>query len=135
MDLRVRVRAAEQAPRDLYVEIDAERRVSDLVQALADRCQVELGEVPVGLYGRRRQAWLEPGQTLREAGLRQGESLQLGPHGSGITDSAPTPAVVTLLVQGGPSAGRRIPLDAGEHQVGRSPECDVVIDDPAASRV
>ncbi|MDT4997777.1 MAG: segregation ATPase FtsK/SpoIIIE, family, partial [Pseudonocardiales bacterium] len=74
-------------------------------------------------------------------GSRVHERLLLGtpPLVSGSTiAAAPTPdpaaAGLSLDVVGGRSAGRFQPLRYGQIVVGRGPRCDLVLDDPAASR-
>nr|WP_255480938.1 FtsK/SpoIIIE domain-containing protein [Quadrisphaera sp. RL12-1S] len=47
-------------------------------------------------------------------------------------DRGPTAAVLTVLT--GPHAGRQVELPAGTAVIGRDPRCDVVVDDPLASK-
>ena len=125
MALRVRLELPGGETRDVAVEIDADRRVAELAAALAGRGSP--------LECRRLGGRLDPAATLREAGLRSGDRIAAG-RVEAATRAAGSP-LVELLVAGGPCSGRRIPLPAGSHRLGRSPVCDVVIEDPAVSRV
>jgi S-DNA-T family DNA segregation ATPase FtsK/SpoIIIE len=135
MDLRLRIDAAGHRARDLFVQIDGGRQVADLADALADRFDVPNGEGRMGLYRRRQNAWLEPDSRVADVHFRDGEELVLAPAASALASRGHGPTTATLLVTGGPCAGLSFPLPPGEHQVGRSPECDIVIDDGAISRV
>jgi DNA segregation ATPase FtsK/SpoIIIE, S-DNA-T family len=104
---------------------------------------------------------LDPADRLVDTGLVSGETVVLvarpetppasdalhrtaakvwGTLLDATAERPPKPAVVaaepdgetfSLDVTGGPEAGRLVPLRPGEVTVGRSPSCDVVLDDPA----
>jgi S-DNA-T family DNA segregation ATPase FtsK/SpoIIIE len=63
---------------------------------------------------------------LSELALRWGDELRFG----GAPTQSP-PAAAELVVHGGPQAGRRIPLAAGVHRIGR--DAAVTLDDPTLS--
>ena len=130
MSLRVRLELPGGDARDVAIEIDAERRVAELAGALAGH--LALPEPPALACG-RLGGRLDPDATLRQIGVRSGDRLVVG--GAGEPAPAPPRAQVELLVAGGPCSGRRVPLAAGSYRVGRSASCDVVLDDPAVSRV
>src|SRR5205823_4444076 len=71
------------------------------------------------------------GTPLAEADLLDGDELVL------VREAPPAErepaAALELVVVGGPDAGRRFPLPAGERFVGRDPACEVAVDDPALS--
>jgi DNA segregation ATPase FtsK/SpoIIIE, S-DNA-T family len=130
MTLRLQLDLAAGS-RWLAVDIDPSRPVAELREALLRHAGA--GSDLPALVCRRTGRRLDPGETLRQAGLRAGDRLAFAPDGL-RPPGEPTP-VVDLLVAGGPGAGRRHPLAAGAHRVGRSPACEVVVDDPTVSSV
>jgi DNA segregation ATPase FtsK/SpoIIIE, S-DNA-T family len=128
--LRVRLELPGGDTRDVVVEIDPERRVEELAGALAGHLGLD---APPALDCARLGGALAPDATLRRSGLRSGDRLLVGSAGTPGPDR-PRP-LVELLVAGGPCGGRRVPLGPGSYRVGRSPTCDVVLADPAVSRV
>ncbi|MBO0702519.1 MAG: FHA domain-containing protein, partial [Candidatus Dormibacteraeota bacterium] len=135
MELRTRVEVPGRPAEDLYVDIDGERRVSDLTQVLASREDLQAPPGFLGLYCRRTATWLDRAATVRESGIRAGDELLLAPHGALVQEADGTGPITLLLVTGGPQAGRRFPLTPGVYAVGRAPECDVVVEDGAMSRL
>ncbi|MFZ0216503.1 MAG: FtsK/SpoIIIE domain-containing protein [Candidatus Dormiibacterota bacterium] len=135
MELRLRIEIPGAPVHDVFCDIDAERRVSDLAQALADKAGLPAPPGHLGLFCRRRVDWLKPSATIRQSAVRSGDELVLAPQGAALAGIGETPPALVLLVTGGPLAGLRFPLAPGTHQVGRSPECNVVLDDPSLSRV
>lgn len=120
---------------DLYLDVDGDRRISELTQVLAGRERLEAPPGFLGLYNRRAAAWLDRTVTVRQAGIRAGDELVLAPHGALLREGGGAGPVTLLLISGGPQAGRRFPLAPGAYSVGRAPECDVVIQDAALSRL
>ena len=135
MELRTRVEALGRPAEDLYLDIDGDRRVSDLTQMLAGRENLTSPPGFLGLYSRRTSSWLDRTATVRQAGIRAGDELVLAPHGALVGDADGTGPVTLLLVSGGPQSGRRFPLAPGVYAIGRAPECDIVIQDSALSRL
>ena len=137
MELRLHVEVPGVGVRGVFLDIDGERTIADLIGALVARWQLPVDPRRLAVFVRRREGWLDPRETVRATGLRSGDQIVLSaPDAPG----APTPDEVThgvaeLLVTGGPQAGAHVPLPPGEHQVGRSRECDVHLGDPALSRV
>ena len=137
MELRLHVEVPGVGVRGVFLDIDRERTIADLIGALVARWQLPVDPSRLAVFVRRREGWLDARETVRATGLRSGDRIVLSaPDAPG----APTPDEVThgvaeLLVTGGPQAGVQIPLPPGEHQVGRSRECDVHLGDPALSRV
>ncbi len=120
---------------DLYLDIDGDRRISDLTQVLSGRENLQAPPGFLGLYCRRTATWLDRTATIRQAGIRAGDELVLAPHGALVHEADGTGPVTLLLVTGGPQAGRRFPLSPGVYAIGRAPECDIVIQDTALSRL
>jgi Inner membrane component of T3SS, cytoplasmic domain len=78
---------------------------------------------------------LRPDLPLAAAGLLRGDRLLVGDVARvrAAADDAPERTAWDLVVVGGPAAGRRFPLVAGEIVVGSDAACDLTIDDPALS--
>ena len=123
--LRLAVCRAEGADEEFELEARASLTVGDAATALAH----ELGAPAVETLTLARTGDELPADLpLLEAGLRDGDEVLLG----GVRESLP-PAPAELRVEGGPDAGRRIPLARGAHVVGRGAPADVLIDDAALS--
>lgn len=121
MRLRLRVLNAATADRaDLLLTADPDTPCSAVVGRL-DRldvlplwtrgCQLPTDETPIG------------------AVLRDGDVVTTEPGGP--AGDAP---VWSLMVVGGPLGGHQFPLQPGAVIVGRSPDCDVVLDEISVSR-
>jgi len=84
---------------------------------------------------------LAAGQTLAASGVRHGSTLVLRPGPPPPSDMRPAPRdlgrlpVAELRVLSGPAAGRRVPLEPGEHRLGSHPYSRIVLRDPALARV
>jgi S-DNA-T family DNA segregation ATPase FtsK/SpoIIIE len=124
VELWLRVAPASGTERDVAVDAHPRHTVADLAR--------ELGlpaDGPVVLD--RTGEWLEPGLALDAAGIRSGDVLRAdAPH----PQPHPRPGQWCLVVAGGPSAGRVVPLAEGETVIGRSPQSDVALEDPNLSR-
>lgn len=105
-----------------------------------------VGELAVALGARSRTAVLTiGGDALPEdlavgsPPLLDGAVVTIGPARGAGRSPATGPTVggvpLVLTVVGGPDCGRALPLSPGRHRVGRSPSCDLVVDDPGISRV
>ena len=131
MELRVTVEAPGVAAIDLLVEANSEARAGELTGALSE----QLGVAARSLRIRRTGLILAPELPLADADLRDGDRLELlGGHEGTLADTVARDTVAELLVTGGPEAGRRLPLTAGRHVVGRGPGADIVVPDPSMSR-
>ncbi|MCU4184691.1 FHA domain-containing protein [Acidiferrimicrobium sp. IK] len=67
--------------------------------------------------------------SVTEAGVHEGALLGEAEDTSGSFAGA-----VEVCVVAGLHAGRRVPLGVGSHVLGRSPDCDVVFEEPTVSR-
>ena len=78
---------------------------------------------------------LRPDLPLAAAGLLRGDRLLVGDVARvrAAVDDGRELTPWDLVVVGGPAAGRRLPLAAGELVVGSDAACEVTIDDPALS--
>lgn len=83
---------------------------------------------------------LEPGLPVIDAAVVSGHTVLLVDPaqryryaGTGNADGPGRPASVSLDVTTGPDAGRSVELAVGRHRVGRAPEGEVVLRDPAVS--
>src|SRR5207248_10694871 len=106
--------------------------VADLVQACCER--LELDPDGIGAFSARTGESLAPTAAVDDAGLLEGDLIVLAPELSTIRDGNGAAAPCELAVVGGPCAGRRFALTAGEHVAGRDPDCDLVLPDPSLSR-
>src|SRR4051794_10108786 len=120
VELRLVVVAPGGETRDLIVETAPEARARDVLQAIGRELSIDASAATVA--GDRL-----PGDApVSELGLRWGDELRLG-----ATPAAPADITAELVVDGGPEAGRRIPLAPGTYTVGR--DADISIDDPSLS--
>ncbi|HSR23239.1 MAG TPA: FtsK/SpoIIIE domain-containing protein, partial [Candidatus Eisenbacteria bacterium] len=134
MELRLTVEARGHQEQEIAVEVRRDHLVGETLAALVAHLELT-GRCE--LYSRRTGGWLDPALPLAEAGLLTGDRVWIGdpsgpPPGAGRVARRP---LVDLLVVGGPDAGRRLPLPAGDHRVGGFRYSSFVLDDPALSRV
>jgi DNA segregation ATPase FtsK/SpoIIIE, S-DNA-T family len=127
--LAVSVPGAESVAVELDAPIDAS--VGAVVEALGHAFDIEVEELVLERTGRR----LPRDAEIGDAGLRHGDRLTLtGSHDvARLRTRRVVSAPLELAVVGGPAAGRRFPLTAGDHVVGRDAECAVRLDDHALS--
>jgi S-DNA-T family DNA segregation ATPase FtsK/SpoIIIE len=111
-------------PVDLVVEADPMAVVADLTVALGGRP----GDSVV-VDGRAALSTT----SLQASGIRRGSLVELHPGATRLRDGGSAPGMCRAMVEvvAGPDAGRRQPLSAGRHVVGRGRMCDVALDDPA----
>jgi hypothetical protein len=84
VELRLRIEIPGAPVHDVFCDIDAERRVSDLAQALADKAGLPAPPGHLGLFCRRRVDWLKPSATIRQSAVRSGDELVLAPQGAAL---------------------------------------------------
>ncbi|HEY4028338.1 MAG TPA: FHA domain-containing protein, partial [Candidatus Dormibacteraeota bacterium] len=138
MELRLVVEAHGLPERELAVEVQPGHDVRELMDALVAQLELKPGRDELALYCRRTSAWLADSEEIRATGLRTGDRVVLVDRRRPIANRARPAALepmVDLLVVGGPTAGRRMALPAGDHRVGSHPYSDIMLDDPALSRV
>lgn len=115
-------------PREVEVVSGPGRSFADLAAVLdLDPASVRVGD---GL--------LEATAVVGEPPLLDGAVLVAGAAARGVGGGEVakiTTAPLALAVVAGPDAGRALPLTHGRHRVGRSPGCDLRIDDDGVSRV
>ncbi len=121
---------------DLLVEADPGATVAQLARALAAHVDAPSSRTAEAITLRRRghddAAWrlLPAGDRLDAAALASGDVVAIVPAPA----RDPTaPPVAALEVLGGPAAGERHELRAGNWVLGRDPRCDVVLADPMVS--
>jgi hypothetical protein len=129
VELRLLVRA-DRGP-EIAVEVQAppDASVAAVGDALASAIGVEVGHLLLGRTGKL----LDGHGELRRAGLREGDRLQIVQARETDEQRPRTAAPLELVVAGGPASGRRFPLAAGSHELGREPGCAIVLDDAALS--
>ena len=137
MELKLVVEARGLGEREVAVDIQPTHLVAELRAALGAHLGLrDVAELDV--YCLRTGAWLDPGDELRTTGLRSGDRIALADRSKPLAgDGQPGPdgALVDLLVTGGPSAGRRVPLAPGEHRVGSFRYSGIMLDDPTLARI
>ena len=134
MRLRVTVEAADRPRVDVMIEAEAEAPAAELLGALARHVGVPAAEAQAA-YNQRAGTWLTADGSLLDADLRDGDRLALRPaRQAGTEVSPPRAPIVELVIAGGPDAGRRFALAAGEHVVGRGPGADLTLPDRSMSR-
>jgi S-DNA-T family DNA segregation ATPase FtsK/SpoIIIE len=130
LGFRLLVGAVGTAPAPLELDAPADATVGAAAEAFAHTLGISNGEV----FLERTASWLPRERPLSAVGLRHGDRLLLAAdRSSSRSEAAVEDARLELAVVGGPSSGRRFPLAAGEHVLGREPGCDIVLDDPALS--
>ncbi|HXM57636.1 MAG TPA: FtsK/SpoIIIE domain-containing protein, partial [Candidatus Dormibacteraeota bacterium] len=133
MELRLTVETSGHPEQEIAVEVRPDHLVGETAQALAAHLELA-GRCE--LFSRRSNTWLDPSMPLAASGLRTGDRVWLGdPVSPPTAGRAAPPALVDLLVVGGPDAGRRLPLAAGDHRIGGFRYSSYVLDDPGLSRI
>jgi S-DNA-T family DNA segregation ATPase FtsK/SpoIIIE len=151
VELRLVVEADGLPERELAVDVQPGHEVRELVAALVAQLELKPGREELALYCRRTRTWLSAGEEIQASGLRTGDRVALvdphrplrgGPRAAadprlqpgrpGVSAHGP---LVDLLVVGGPSAGRRVPMVRGEHRVGSHRYSEIMLDDAAMSGV
>ena len=137
MKVRVRLVRNRHEPVTVTVVADGTATASDVATAIASAGM----ERPVEVAGRRPTLRVEgdylaprtlsPETPLAESGLCSGSTLTVVEEG-GSDHRAPVGAV--LRVVGGPDRGVEVALKVGTSFVGRSPECQVRLQDSKASK-
>jgi S-DNA-T family DNA segregation ATPase FtsK/SpoIIIE len=117
------------------VEIALELTPAHTIAQVSEAIAAQLGSVSPGvLWCERVGRLLDGAATVERAGLRQGDRVRLGmPAGGAAPRRTGRPAAAVSVI-GGPDAGRVITLGQGDHVLGRSSRCDIVINDPTMSR-
>ncbi len=136
MDLWLVVETPGGERRELAVAIEPRQTVSELCAAVGE-CLAHPSIPDLSLYNHRLGRAHDNADTVEASGVRFGDHLTLAPRGwhpPDLQQPRTGGAILHLSVIGGPGTGRRAALGAGEHIVGRSPDSDVVVDDPALSR-
>jgi S-DNA-T family DNA segregation ATPase FtsK/SpoIIIE len=136
MELLLEVQPPSGEVRAVLVDAEA---TAPLHTVLAEVVR-HLGVSPLPGAARRERdgRWLDLQAALDDSGLRDGDRLVLAASagdGATLANARPgAPALFDLVVVGGPDAGRRVPLAAGAHVVGRGPGADVTVADRSLSR-
>ena len=122
----LRLLAAAPGRPPVAVALDAPADVD--VAAVAEALAHALGAEPGALV--RASDGKELTGSLDRVGLRHGDLVLIGTPPARPPDAA---TELELVVVGGPASGRRFPLPAGEHVVGRDVGASIVLDDAALS--
>ncbi|HWH92295.1 MAG TPA: FtsK/SpoIIIE domain-containing protein [Baekduia sp.] len=135
MRLRLTVHADGGGAVDVLVEGDGTASADELLLALARQTGTPPAQAGAA-FNPRTGGWIRAGERLDATDLRDGDRLSLrGAADGDHPGPGPGPvAVAELAVTGGPEAGRRIALAAGDHVIGRGPGADVRIADRSMSR-
>ena len=113
-------------------ERDAELVLDDVDATLGDLVSVVAPGAPADIALTIDGRMVAAGHRLDEVGLVEGARLGIGDPGAGPV-SLP-PAGRTVAVVGGVDSGRSVPLTpGGSVMIGRHPDCDLVVADPAVS--
>jgi DNA segregation ATPase FtsK/SpoIIIE, S-DNA-T family len=128
--LRLLVRAGAE-PRALEVEAYADSASREVAQAIGRALGLN-GGAP-RLYAPRIRAWLEGDTPLADTGLCHGDELIAPTDGGEHVQPEDERAPAELALVGGLTAGRRVPLGAGAHVVGRGAESEIRLADPSLS--
>src|SRR4051794_20982471 len=121
--------AAPGSERDIDVDVERGHGGVDLgALAAAAGLAVEPGAADAVVDGQRVSL------STSVDGVRWHRGARVELAGAGTNSDPPAPnADVELAVLSGTSAGRRLPLAAGVHVLGRSARADVVLDDDTVS--
>lgn len=119
-ELRLVVVAHEGESWEVAVETAPDAPARDLVRALEQALELRLDDATVD--GRP----LPLDVPVSELGLRWGDAFHVSANGR-----RPAVPLALLAVEGGPDAGRAIPLPAGVHTIGR--DGGIELDDPSLS--
>jgi DNA segregation ATPase FtsK/SpoIIIE, S-DNA-T family len=134
VELKLTVEAMGHPEREIAVEVRPDHLVGEALEALVTHLELN-GRYQ--LYSRRSATWLDASLPLADAGLMTGDRVWIGdpstaPPTGGRTAQRP---LVDLLVVGGPDAGKRMALQAGDHRIGSFRYSSFIVHDPGLSRV
>jgi DNA segregation ATPase FtsK/SpoIIIE, S-DNA-T family len=135
VQLKLMVHSPDGPNTGVVVECRADAPAHEVLDALAGHLGLSPGSIAAGRCERSGD-WLAGNAPVGEADLRDGDLLHLtgGAAPTVAARTVPAPAVIDLVVMGGPDSGRRVALAAGDHVVGRGPGADVVLSDRSMSR-
>ncbi|MBV9485509.1 MAG: FHA domain-containing protein, partial [Frankiaceae bacterium] len=125
MDLTITVRDGDGRSADVWIEAPADALASSVLRAVRDVVGLDPA-VPLSVGGRS----LDEHGLVIDSGLCAGAVVS-----AGVVPPRLTPPVLSLVKTGGCDAGRRWPLPEGVLTIGRSPDCDICIDDGSVSRL
>ena len=130
--MRIPIALAEPGSptRDVLVEAEPTTEVDDVAPALL-ALAVRPPPHPALYLGDRS---LAPAYRLLASGVVAGSVLGLGGPGP-VAEAPPELGTLELAVVGGRTAGGSTVLRIGSLTLGRSPECDIVLEDTQASRL
>lgn len=141
MEIWLRVESPDGDVRDVAVEIDADRSVEELTEALARHVGFTRGRAnSFRLACERTQQCLSSDAPIALSGLRTGDLVTLRPasekaKGVGKRAHGSDGGIIDLVVVGGPLAGERHRLTAGSHLIGSGHRAKIRLSDPLVSRV
>lgn len=135
LELWLRVRGGQGPAHEVLVQANRDSTVREMVDGLS----ASLGfDRALDAFCLRRSMWIDDAGSLDGSGLRHGDTIVLSRQSAVREwDSDATRhvriEVADLEVVGGPFSGQRYGLIVGEHILGRSPESDLLIEDPSLS--
>src|SRR5262245_22383328 len=122
MQLKLMVQPQDGSRSGVVVECRSDTPAHDVLDALARHLGLPAGSIAAGRCDRSGD-WLSGSDPVGVADLRDGDLLHLmtGAAPTVAARTEPAPALVDLVVMGGPDSGQRVGLAAGEYVVGRGP--------------
>ena len=132
MELMVRVRWRHVAPADLLFDVEPYHSVHDLLTAAQEFCDAPW-DPSQPVYLERSIAKLPLDAPILDSGIMSGDTLRFELYGVDQVDRESLSEAVSCDVTAGPEAGRSFVLLPGRHEVGRSGENEVVLDDATVS--
>ena len=138
MELRLTLLRRGFDPTDIAVDVDPAATVGAVADTIR-RCEPDRS-LPIGTTEMTVQ--VVEGDSVKvlprelpvlESTVRSGAHIALVPA-SGATE-LPRPIIGALDVVGGPDEGREFALRMGAAQLGRSADCDIVLNDPLVSAI
>ncbi len=121
---------------DLVLTADADATVGDVAHALATRDPDRSGPAGPGstlTVIDAARVPIDPGLLLVDSGIRSGARIAVSPAGLRYPERAARPVAIITVAQG-PDSGRRVPVPAGNHTIGRGAGCDLRLTDTLVSR-
>ncbi|MDP8975919.1 MAG: FtsK/SpoIIIE domain-containing protein [Actinomycetota bacterium] len=140
MDIWLRVDSPDGDVRELALEIEPDRPVSELTEAIARHLGIVVSQAEhFRLYCERPQEYLAADAPIALSGLRTGDRVSVRPFSDNGKERRGSVrggdgGVIDMVVVGGPLAGERHRLPMGEHLIGSGRGSAVRLADPLVSR-
>ncbi len=121
---------------DLFLLADAEARVADVAEALAERDPRAApytalpGALTLAVVTEQGERLLDPLQALTDAAFLAADRVRIGQ----APDTRRGRAAAVLRILSGPAEGTNHTVPPGTTIIGRGSDCDIVLDDPMVSQ-